>query len=577
MTVVLASLMTFADVPKAGNRPGAKTGTTNTNKKPSGNTGGKKTGTGKKTETGKKTDPGKKTGTGGKKADTPNTNKSSNKKKSTGNVTFKANGVSFTMIYIEGGTFMMGDDVDGYKDEEPVHSVTLSSFLIGETEVTQELWTAVMNNNPSYSSHIGSQKPVNKVSWNDCQEFIRRLNSLTGEQFRLPTEAEWEYAARGGNKSRHFTYSGSDNADDVAWYKGNSDEQLQEVKKKKPNELGIYDMSGNAMEWCQDWYGETYYSSSPSVDPKGPSYGDQRVYRDGAFFHSMEWSVRPGNRSHDTEDYTLSGLTLRLAMTKAKGGSAATTTAPAATVALSATQNSNLPAGESKTYTAGGVSFKMIKVQGGTFQMGPVDSDGGSQERPVHNVTLSTFMIGETEVTQELWEAVMGSNPSVKSNIGPRKPVVSIDWNDCQVFIQRLNAMTGQHFRLPTEAEWEYAARGGNKTHNYKFSGSDYPDEVAWYLNNSDNTLHNVKTKKANELGIYDMSGNAMEWCQDWYDENYYSVSPVNNPKGPSSGTERVYRDGGYFHSLPWAIRCARRDHGTVTYDHPGLTLRLAM
>ncbi len=166
--------------------------------------------------------------------------------------TFTVNGVSFKMIFVEGGTFTMGAtaelESDALGGEKPTHRVTLSSYMIGETEVTQELWQAVMGGNPSL--HKGARNPVEWVSWNDCQEFIDKLNRLTGRKFGLPTEAQWEYAARGGNRSKGYKYSGSNNIDELAWYDGNSGTHL--VATKKPNELGIYDMSGNLWEWCQD-------------------------------------------------------------------------------------------------------------------------------------------------------------------------------------------------------------------------------------------------------------------------------------------------------------------------------------
>ena len=200
----------------------------------------------------------------------------------------------------------------------------------------------------------------------------------------------------------------------------------------------------------------------------------------------------------------------------------------------------------SNRITVNGVSFTMIKVEGGTFQMGATSEQGGDaydNEYPVHSVTLSDYYVGETEVTQELWEAVMGSNPSHFGG-NPQRPVELVSWNDCQEFITQLNQLTGKNFRLPTEAEWEYAARGGNNSQGYKYSGSNTIGNVAWYYGNSNFQTHNVKTKSPNELGIYDMSGNVLEWCQDWFDSNYYSNSPQTNPTGPSSGSARVYRGG---------------------------------
>ena len=165
----------------------------------------------------------------------------------------------------------------------PIHDVTLSDYYIGENEVTQELWQVVMGYNPSY--HKGSKRPVDNVSWQDCQTFIKKLNELTGHVFRLPTEAEWEFAAKGGIWSEDFIYSGSNDIDNVAWYGGNSyysgDYETKNVGTKAPNELGIYDMTGNVEEYCQDWYGE--YSGSHQINPTGPVTGSKHIQRGGSF------------------------------------------------------------------------------------------------------------------------------------------------------------------------------------------------------------------------------------------------------------------------------------------------------
>ena len=216
-----------------------------------------------------------------------------------------------------------------------------------------------------------------------------------------------------------------------------------------------------------------------------------------------------------------------------------------------------------ETITVNGVSFTMVAVEGGAFQMGATSeqgSDAGNNEYPVHSVTLSDYYIGETEVTQELWEAVMGSNPSQFSGY-PQRPVEWVSWIDCQEFIKKLNELTGKNFRLPTEAEWEYAARGGNKSKGYKYSGSNTIGDVAWYDGNSEDKTHDVKTKQANELSIYDMSGNVWEWCQDWY--GIYYSSPQTNPTGPSSGYSRVYR-GGSWGTNAGECRVSSRSFGTT-------------
>ena len=228
-----------------------------------------------------------------------------------------------------------------------------------------------------------------------------------------------------------------------------------------------------------------------------------------------------------------------------------------------------------QTITVNGVSFKMIAVKGGTFQMGATSeqgSDANSDEKLVHNVTLSDYYIGETEVTQKLWDAVMGSNPSKFK--GNKKPVESVSWNDCQEFITKLNQLTGKNFRLPTEAEWEYAARGGNKSKIYKYRGSNTIGDVAWYDDNSNSRTHDVKTKQSNELGIYDMSGNVWEWCQDWFGN--YSSSSQTDPTGPSSGSSRVLRGGSWF-SFARNCRVSHRINSNPYRRNDSYGFRLAL
>ena len=409
--------------------------------------------------------------------------------------TFNVNGVSFDMAEVEGGTFTMGATEEQGSDvsdnEKPAHQVMLSPYYIGKTEVTQELWEAVMGSNPSFFSG-NKNRPVENVSWDDCQVFINKLNGLTGKSFRLPTEAEWEYAARGGKKSKGYKYSGSNTIDDVAWYDTNSAGTTHPVSSKAPNELGLYDMSGNVWEWCSDWYGKSYYEESPEPNPTGPKVGTLRVKRGGDWYFSAN-KCRVSYRNSNSQHYQTSENGLRLVLDIPK-----------------------------ETFTVNGVSFNMVKVAGGTFTMGATEEQGNdalNDEKPAHEVTLSSYMIGETEVTQELWEAVMGKSLSQIASengketygVGANYPMYYISWNDCQEFITKLNNLTGKNFRLPTEAEWEYAARGGNKSQGYKYSGSNTIDDVAWYDTNSAGTTHPVASKAPNELGLYDMSGSVLE------------------------------------------------------------------
>ena len=228
--------------------------------------------------------------------------------------TYTVNGVTFTMVAVEGGTFTMGGTEeqgnDVTSDELPVHEVTLSSYCIGETEVTQELWVAVMGTNPSNFSS-GINRPVERVSWYDCQTFIEKLNEMTGMSFRLPTEAEWEFAARGGKKSEGYKYAGSNDINEVAWYSANSVSMTQPVATKAPNELGLYDMSGNVWEWCQDIYGS--YSSQPQTNPTGPTTGTFRVFRGGCWVLSA-MNSRVSFRINNMPTLTSAYLGLRLAL-----------------------------------------------------------------------------------------------------------------------------------------------------------------------------------------------------------------------------------------------------------------------
>ena len=223
---------------------------------------------------------------------------------------------------------------------------------------------------------------------------------------------------------------------------------------------------------------------------------------------------------------------------------------------------------------ASSLEIEMIRVDGGTFMMGATSEQGNDShvsEKPVHKVTLSGFMIGKYQVTQAQWDAVMGNNPSHFK--GDNLPVENVSWNDVQDFISKLNAQTGKQYRLPTEAEWEFAARGGNRSIDYKYSGSNNPDEVTWYYKNSGSNSHPVGTKLSNELGIYDMSGNVWEWCSDW--NGTYNITVQTNPQGPSSGSDRVFR-GGSWGSSAVCARVSYRYGWNPDFRRSNLGFRLA-
>ena len=624
---------------------------------------------------------------------------------------------------------------DAYDNEKPIHSVTLSDYYIGKYEVTQAQWEFVMGTSPSYFK--GENLPVENIPWDDIKEFIAKLNTLTNKKFRLPTEAEWEYAARGGNQSKGYKYSGSNNGDEVAWYDGDglSGSKTHPVGQKNPNELGIYDMSGNVSEWCQDWYGD--YSSSSQTNPQGPSSGSFRVLRGGSWDSDISY-CRVSKRSDVNGCGSYIGFRLVLEVEGAvpptpdpepdpdptpdnckigdiltingvkgvvfqttpsvKMVSVTETTAQWSTeyVITGATDSDNgrnnmsvikaitdwqtkypafkwcanigegwyLPAlnelkaiyaqkdainatlsangmdefgskyrwlwssSEFSNSNAYSIHFSygsdldsgkndnnavravleldadgnpiadpepepepepdptpdlsvlfgddtMVYVKGGTFTMGATaeqGEDAGNDEKPAHSVTLSDFHIGKFEVTQAQWKAVMGSNPSKFT--GNNNPVDYVSWYDVQEFIKKLNAQTGKKFRLPTEAEWEYAARGGNQSKGYKYSGSNSISEVAWYEDNSDGKTHPVGQKKPNELGIYDMSGNVHEWCQD-LDGDYSSSSQIN-PTGPSSGSSHIRRGGSWEYNA-WGCRVSYRGDADPGYLDTTIGFRLVL
>lgn len=274
--------------------------------------------------------------------------------------------------------------------------------------------------------------------------------------------------------------------------------------------------------------------------------------------------------------YTTSRQTVTISegQTTSISGSLTSSASSSGTNALSSSSSS--PSGNTITIPVkNGINIEMVKVEAGSFDMGatPEMKKPADREKPVHRVTLTNnYYIGKYEVTQALWQAVMGSNPS--NFKGDDLPVEMVTWNDCQDFISKLNAMTGKRFRLPSEAEWEYAARGGNKSRGYQYIGSNTIGDVAWYGDNSGSKTHAVGTKQPNELGIYDMAGNVFEWCQDWYGS--YNSSPQVNPTGAASGSRRVDRGGSWL-NLAWNCRTSYRDESASCCCDSILGFRLVL
>ncbi len=469
---------------------------------------------------------------------------SNNQRQEPKTITHKIGDVEIDMIEVKGGVFSMGSN-EKFTNEKPEHNVKVDDFQIGKFEITQAQWEAVMNSNPSCFK--GDNLPVEQVNWNKVQEFIRKLNGLSDKEFRLPTEAEWEYAAVGGIYSQDVmqtTYSGSNTISDVSWCGNGEIISTQSVGGKLPNQLGIFDMSGNVWEWCSDWFSENYYSGSPISNPLGASVGTDRVLRGGG-----SSACRVTFRGSNPPDKSNQFIGFRLVFSNKN------------TVCKS--ENVKVIQ-EFKDYVSvvATKSVDMVAVKGGSFKMG---SRKSKIEKPVHEVLVDDFYIGRFEVTQDLWKAVIGDFSNKFR--GADLPMVAVSWNDIQVFIKKLNKITGVKYRLPTEAEWEYAAKGGihnDRKSSFKYSGCNSIDNVAWYWRNSGRyflfedwepfsiitnrgRVRPVKGKKPNLLGIYDMSGNVWEWCNDRFSTKYYKHSPINNPKGPLTGKQRVSRGGSWY------------------------------
>lgn len=455
------------------------------------------------------------------------------------------------MVLVKGGVFWMGCDDDG-SIEEPVHNVTLDSFLIGQYEVTQAEWKKVMKEN--HSIFLGDKLPAGGIDWYLAVAYCNKRSESEGlrpcysgegdsiscdfeaDGYRLPTEAEWEYASIGGAASKGFIFSGSDNPLEVGWCERNSGEEIMPVGRLKPNELGIYDMSGNIWEWCWEWFDPEYYKTSPRQNPRGPKQGTLRSYRGGGADGIKDW-LRSAGRYGQKPSWDLFNMGVRVV----------------------------------RKYT-GTVPAGMVLVKGGEFMMGSLH--GSNYEKPRHEVKVASFYMGAYEVTQREWRAVIGSDQSLFP--GALNPMDSVSWLDVVDFCNRKSEKEGftpcysingetvtcdfnaDGYRLPTEAEWEYACKGAAPSCDLPFAGSKEPDQVGWHKGNAGTRTHIVGMLKPNELGIYDLSGNVWEWCWDWQDRHYFAYSPKDNPRGPESGFRRVVRGGGWFNDAS-LMRCGFR------------------
>ncbi len=471
-----------------------------------------------------------------------------------------------------------------------------NAFYMQKTEVTQGQWKAVMGSNPSRSG-AGDNYPVDSVSWNDVQEFVAKLNKQSGKIYRLPTEAEWEYAARAGTETKWYCGDNESCLDSIAWYKTNAEGKTHPVGTKQHNDWGLYDMSGNVYEWVEDdWHNS--YTDAPKVgnswidEPRGAD----RVFRGGSWGSLARYCSSSLRSFYDpsNEGYNLG---FRLVLPKAISSEqqeAESKRSPEPTrdeevearsgdeargqveekkadllndkIKIEKTSEGGMGRDEVKDVVQSGkivkgptttdidVKMEFVKISAGEFLMGAPESDTmkWEGELPQHKVTFkNAFYMQKTEVTQGQWKAVMGSNPSSFQK-GDEYPVETVSWNDVQEFIAKLNKQSGKNYRLPTEAEWEYAARAGTETKWYCGNSEDCLDSIAWYLANSENKPHPVGQKQPNAWGLYDMNGNVWEWVEDDWHGTYNGAPEDGGAWIDKSrllklrGSRRVVRGGGW-------------------------------
>ncbi len=514
------------------------------------------------------------------------------------------NSIGMKLVLIPPGEFMMGSpdlDKNAERWEKPQHHVRITKpFYLGVMEVTQEEYQRVMGTNPSYFSATGNGKdklggqdttrfPLENVTWDDAAEFCRKVSQMPEEKtarwYRLPSEAQWEYACRAGSTTRYCFGDEESGLGEYAWYGANSNVTTHPVGGKKPNAWGLYDMHGNVWEWCQDYYFNENYAQSATDDPTGPDWSIFRTFRGGGWSNGTEASRSasrigddPGRRSF-CMGFRVSLVLAETAAERAKlsvnsdagqtfGGVAiaAREVKPSTEYSVPSTPSVAAPplavapfdAEKAKQHQeawakhlgvpvemTNSIGMKLVLNPPGEFTMG----NGGD----VHKVRITKpFYLGKYLVTQTEWDAVMGlgSNPSKFK--GPSNPVEQVSWDDCQLFVKRLSERCGVSegsYRLPTEAQWEYAYRAGTTGVWFFGDNESALDDYAWYEKNSENRTHPVGQKKANPWGLFDICGNAGGWCMDWWDDwQYGRLSPLNDPVGPPSGQSHVIRGGSYLH-----------------------------
>lgn len=474
----------------------------------------------------------------------------------------RAGSIKPDMALIPGGTFKMDSYRPGYK-REASHPVTVRAFFLAKTKVTQGQWKAVMGENPSKFAACGDACPVENVSWNQVHDFIKALNFATGLAYRLPAEAEWEYAARAGTSSPWSFGNDPSAMGDYAWFAANSQGTTHPVATKKPNPWGLFDMHGNLWEMVEDCFHDTYVNApadgSAWTQACLPQLTATATRRGGSWDSGPEY-LRSNVNDWYPKDAGSNFLGFRLALDLmpelAKNRDV-----------VQKTKNSL------KTIKDCFSCPEMVYLAGGDFEMG---SNLQPKEMPVHKVFIASFYIGKTEITQAQWQDVMGGNPSRFRGFGSNWPVESISWDDAQLYVQRLSKKTGKSYRLLSEAEWEFAAKGEDLG-RWNFGDNDQKlFEFAWVGSNSKGTTQAVAQKKPNEFGLYDMYGNVEEWVADCYHDAYIGAPQNSSPWLQDCKGEYRVRRGGSWTVDPGEARSTARDFATPGLTRNYLGLRVA-
>jgi formylglycine-generating enzyme required for sulfatase activity len=529
------------------------------------------------------------------------------------------NSIGMKMVLIPAGEFQMGSSADEIKSwndwfkqqedfksvnidrEGPQHRVRITRpFYLGAYTVTVGQFrkfvedsghgagTSFIDKDKSWRNAFPDQTdqhPVVNVSWDDAVAFCTWLSRKEGNAYRLPTEAEWEYACRAGSATRYCFGNDEEGKElgDYAWYEKNSGSGTHPVGEKRANSFGLYDMHGNVWQWCADWCDRDYYAASPTDDPTGPSTGSSRVLRGGSWNYPAR-HCRSAYRCGYGPGARINRLGFRVAR------AAEFPVTPASTLRVpNRPPPLKSPEQPPESTLTNSIGMKMVLIPAGEFQMGSGETNEQlanafhcmprffMAEHPQHRVRITKpFYMGQYPVTlgefltfyrdadyklemerdgKEDFGTLDNGEVGKSANFRPwapggwkpgmDEPVVWVTWNDAVAFCQWLSKKEGKEYRLPTEAQWEYACRAGSTTRYYFGDDESTLGEYAWYAKNSAGRTHPVGEKKPNAWGLYDMQGSVRQWCADWYDKDFYEKSPNDDPRGPHTGSDRAYRGGG--------------------------------